>query len=183
MLMDKSSSRTWSLKEVKELRKNIGIQQTSFTVLKESGYQYLKSLHNLPAQKSEHSASQALWSWIKAGLDAWGTLQFPVGKNEQQAWVMQCLRNSTRGFANPGVAANVSDEVQKLLTTTVCGKEAKHLLHVLEFCDFRGSEVSLRDGTVSEGNRQVTPYPAMVWAWRSVQAYAWQQPQHINILE
>ena len=96
---------------------------------------------------------------------------------------MQCMRNSTRGFANPGVAANVSDEVQKLLTTTVCGKEAKHLLHVLEFCDFRGSEVSLRDGTVSEGNRQVIPYPAMVWAWRSVQAYAWQQPQHINILE
>ena len=36
---------------------------------------------------------------------------------------------------------------------------------------------------MSEGHRQVIPYPAMVWAWRSVQAYAWQQPHHINVLE
>ena len=64
-----------------------------------------------------------------------------------------------------------------------CGKEAERLLHVLKFCDFRGSEVSLRDGTVSEGNRQVIPCPAIVWDWRSVQAYAWHQPHHINALE
>ena len=126
---------------------------------------------------------QALSPCIKAGLAEWGTRQVPVGKEEQQTWVLESLRHSTRGFANPGVAAKVSNEVQKLLNTTVCGKQAKRLLHVLEFCDFRGSEVSLRDGTIDEGNRQVIPYPAMVWAWRSVQAYAWQQPQHINILE
>ena len=65
----------------------------------------------------------------------------------------------------------------------VRGRESEHLLHVLEFCDFRGSEVSLRDGTVNEGDRQVIPYPAIVWAWRSVQSYTWRQPQHINVLE
>ena len=57
------------------------------------------------------------------------------------------------------------------------------MAYVLEFADFRGSEVSLRDGTVLEGSRQVIPYPAVVWAWRSVQAYAWQTPHHINVLE
>ena len=105
------------------------------------------------------------------------------GEEEQHAWVLKCLLHSTRGFSKPGVAAKICDEVQKLLATVTCGKEAEHLAHVLEFCDFRGSEVSLRDGTVSEGSRQVIPYPAMVWAWRSVQAYAWQQPHHINVLE
>ena len=87
------------------------------------------------------------------------------------------------GILETGRAAKIGDEVQKLLTTVTCGKESERLSHVLEFCDFRGSEVSLREGTVSEGHRQVIPYPAMVWAWRSVQAYAWQQPQHINVLE
>ena len=120
---------------------------------------------------------------LKAGLAQWGPLQFPVGEEEQHAWVLECLLHSTRGFSKPGVAAKISHEVQKLLKTVACGKESEHLLHVLEFCDFRGSEVSLRDGTVNEGHRQVIPYPAMVWAWRSVQAYSWQQPHHINVLE
>ena len=127
--------------------------------------------------------AQALTLCIKAGLAEWGPIQFPVGKEEQHAWVLKCLLHSTRGFSKTGVAAKICDEVQKLLTTVTCGKEAEHLAHVLEFCDFRGSEVSLRDGTVSEGSRQVIPYPAMVWAWRSVQAYAWQQPHHIYVLE
>ena len=81
------------------------------------------------------------------------------------------------------MAAKVCDEVQKLLSTVPTGKEAEHLAGVLQICDFRGSEVSLRDGTVNEGHRQVIPYPAVVWAWRNVQAYAWQKPHHINVLE
>ena len=43
--------------------------------------------------------------------------------------------------------------------------------------------MSLRDSTITNGSRQVVPYPAMAWAWRSVQSYAWRTPQHINILE
>ena len=126
---------------------------------------------------------QVLTLCIKAGLAQWGPLQFPVGKEEQQSWVLKCLLHSTRGFSKPGVAAKICDEVQKLLATVKRGKEAEHLSHVLEFCDFRGSEVSLRNGTVSEGNRQVIPYPAMVWAWRIVQTYSWDRSHHINVLE
>ena len=65
----------------------------------------------------------------------------------------------------------------------VAGKEREHLKFVLKNCDFRGSEVSLRDGVVCDGSRQVIPYPAVAWAWRSVQSYAWQRPHHINVLE
>ena len=106
-----------------------------------------------------------------------------MGKDEQQSWILKSLVHSTRGFSKPGVAAKVCDEVQKLMPSITRGGEFEHLVHVLQFCDFRGSEVSIRDGTVSEGNRQVIPYPAMVWAWKASQSYAWQQPNHINVLE
>ena len=127
--------------------------------------------------------AQCLTLCIKAGLAKWKTLQYPVGSEEQQAWVLDSLLHSTRGFAKPGVAAKICDEVQKLLATVTAGKEVDHLAYVLQFCDFRGSEVSLREGTVKEGNRQVIPYPAVVWAWRNVQAYTWRKPHHINVLE
>ena len=183
------------------MKESLDIEQATFKVRKGKGYLHFKILHNLPAHSFAQMKTSSFLCWgvvsgclgpkvgqalspcIKAGLAEWESQQYPVGKEEQQAWVLACLKHSTRGFSNPGVAAKVSDEVQKRLNTTICGKESRHLLHVMEFCDFRGSEVSLRDGTVSEGNRQVIPYPAMVWAWRSVQAYTWQQPQHMNILE
>jgi len=120
---------------------------------------------------------------VKSSLAGWKAIQFPLGKEEQKTWVLRCLLHSTRGFSKPGVAAKVSDEVQSLLATVSWGKEVHHWKHILKSCDFRGSEVSLRDGTVIEGTRQVIPYPAMVWEWHSVQAYAWREPQHINVLE
>ena len=70
-----------------------------------------------------------------------------------------------------------------MLATMEVGKEELHMKYMLKFGDFRGSEVSLRDGSVSEGGRQVIPYPAIVWNWKSVQSYAWQSAQHINVLE
>jgi hypothetical protein len=41
----------------------------------------------------------------------------------------------------------------------------------------------LECGTILEGARQPIPYPAIGWSWTCVQSYAWQQTQHINVLE
>ena len=144
------------------------------------------SFDSKPLEKEEAwhpKVAQCLTLCIKAGLAKCHSIQFPVGKEEQQAWVLDCLLHSTRVIAKPGVAAKVCDEVQKLMGTVAAGNEAEHLSHVLQFCDFRGSEVSLREGTVKEGNRQVIPYPAVVWAWRNVQAHPWLKAHHINVLE
>ena len=119
----------------------------------------------------------------KAGLAKWDQLRFPVGKEEQQTWMLQCLLRSTRGFSRPGVAAKVCDEVAKLVSTMQFGNEKAHLEHVLQFCDFRGSEVSLREGTVNDGQRQTIPYPATAWDWKCIQSYPWKSSQHINVLE
>ena len=63
------------------------------------------------------------------------------------------------------------------------GGEYEHLKYLLRYADFRGCEVSLRDGSVCEGGRQTIPYPAIAWDWKCVQSYGWQNSQHINILE
>ena len=120
---------------------------------------------------------------VKAGLAKWKAVQFPVGREEQQAWVLDCLLHSTKGFAKPGVAAKVCEEVEMLLATMESGREVEHLRYLFKFSDFRGSEVSLREGMVNDGGRQIVPYPAIAWAWRSVQSYAWRSSQHINVLE
>ena len=65
-------------------------------------------------------------------------------KEEQQRCVLKCLLHSTRGFSKLGVAAKACDEIQRLLPTVVRGREAEHLDHVLEFFDFRGSEVNAK---------------------------------------
>jgi hypothetical protein len=130
-----------------------------------------------------HAMIRCLTLCIKAGLADWGALQFPVGREEQQAWILECLMHSTRGFSRPGVASKICGEVERLIATMEVGWEREHLNYVLRFCDFRGSEVSLRDGTVCEGGRQVIPYPAVAWDWKCVQSYTWQSTQHINVLE
>ena len=201
IFLDACGSETWSLQQVGELKRGLDISQVRYRIKNAGESQHYQMMHNPSAQSFSLMESLCFQAWeaeaissgptviqgltlcIKAGLAQWGSLQFPVGKEEQHAWVLQCLLHSTRGFSKPGVAANIGNEVQKLLNTVSCGKESERLLHVLEFCDFRGSEVTIRDGTVNEGLRQVIPYPAMVWAWRSLQAYAWKQPHHINVLE
>lgn len=46
-----------------------------------------------------------------------------------------------------------------------------------------GSDVKFDIGTIVEGGRQLVPYPAIAWGWRSCQSYRWQTLQHIKVLE
>ena len=62
------------------------------------------------------------------------------------------------------------------------GKELAHPRGLLDFVDFKGSEVRLESVTILEGARQPVPYPAVAWKWTCVQSYAWGQTQHINVL-
>ena len=121
ILLDKSSARTWYLKEVKEMKESLDIDQARFKISKGKSHVRFQILHNLPAHcfaqmrtspvpRFGHSAivpsclgskaGQALCPCIKAGLAEWGSKQYPVGKVEQQASVLACLKHSTRGFSN-----------------------------------------------------------------------------------
>ena len=48
---------------------------------------------------------------------------------------------------------------------------------------FKGADVRLESGDIIGGSHQPVPYPAIVWDWRCVQSYAWNQSGHINVLE
>jgi len=125
---------TWNLRQMRALKNTTDISEARYQVRKDGNTRNFKLLHNLPARSFSILGSQSFQSWarriqvltlcVKAGLAHWEPLQFPMGEEEQQAWVLDCLLHSTRGFSKPGVAANISNEVQKLLKTVSAGKES-----------------------------------------------------------
>ena len=164
ILMDRYDAMVGNLQSVKDVSGSVDASCVDFEIKRDGKNKSFHLVHNLPPKnfkmfdsisfESKDLGEKDVWHpkvaqrltlCIKAGSVKWLSIQFPVGKEEQQAWVLDCLLHSTRGFAKPGVAAKVCDEVQKLLGTVAAGKEAEHLSYVLQFCDFRGSEVSLRD--------------------------------------
>ena len=202
LICEAAGSALWRLRKLDEVLGIVEVHVVEFGVQEGRRWHWYRIAHNLPKESFnvfgttvfEANGETGRESWgrtlarcltlrIKGGLAKWGARQFPVGREEQQAWVLEGLMHSTRGFAKPGVAAKICDEVETLLATMEVGKEELRLKYVLKFGDFRGSEVSLRDGAVCEGGRQVIPYPAIAWDWKCVQSYAWQSSQHINILE
>ena len=116
-------------------------------------------------------------------LQNWKKNVFPPGAVAQKTWIVDALLHSTKGMAKPGMADLVSDQVEQVLNSVQVGKEAEHMNWILEYVDFKGSDVRLKDGAVLEGSRQAIPYPAFVWDWKCVQSYSWAQTQHINVLE
>lgn len=47
----------------------------------------------------------------------------------------------------------------------------------------RGTDVRISVPDSAADREQALPYPAFRWLWRTVLAYRWEHPQHINILE
>ena len=198
-LLQRADSQCWNLREMKNLLRTIDVEVCTFSSGLGNSKFVWKLVHNSPprlcnilktvdfskggSDLSNPKLIEVLCLVFKAAMGKWTIKQFPVGSFEQQRWVLQSLQHSTKALSRPGVAALVCDSVQKILSSMYSGGEIQHLHFILQNVDFRGSEVSLRDSTVLEGGRQTIPYPAPAWEWKCVQTYAWQQPQHINVLE
>eukprot|EP00971_Amphidinium_carterae_P340164 6478358-Amphidinium_carterae.1 len=75
------------------------------------------------------------------------------------------------------------DYLNKMLQVAVTEGEQGHLRFMLQHTDCKGSDATLRTGTIHDATRQCVPYPAGIWQWQTVQTYKWQTPQHINVLE
>ena len=113
----------------------------------------------------------------------WSSSQLPVAPSLQHNWILDALRNSTRGLKRPGFAADAAAHVLRILNTMKSGEEILHLNGLVNLVDMRGSDVRLDTGSICESSRQAVPYPAVAWNWRCVQSYAWRSTQHINVLE
>ena len=120
---------------------------------------------------------------VRAQLEVWLKAQLPRTCEDQTMWVLNSLRNSTRGLAGGSISLNATERVMDLLSDMVPGSEAAHCKRLYKLLDVRGSDVGLSTGVVLDGGRQLVPYPALAWDWNSVQSYKWQVTQHINVLE
>ena len=98
-------------------------------------------------------------------------------------WASEQLRDATASLHNPSAVRGAANGVAAILATMVPGREMEHLVNLLRWADYRGSDVRLDAGELFDGSRQVCPYPATAWKWRSVLAWPWRRRQHINVLE
>ena len=138
MLLERYSSQFWFLKEVDRLVQNADVHCVSFSILEDGKPIWFSLIHNFKqsifaflAQLTFSGEANLRWPpklvlalvlGIKAGLSSWESLQFPVGQLEQETWMLQSLLHSTKGFARPGVAARVCDDVQAIVTTMQRGR-------------------------------------------------------------
>lgn len=198
-IMAPSNSLFWSLKNVKQLNNVISCYACSFFLRRQGETHTWSCMHNFSNAISllsnrtfelqscgrawPQTFAQVLALLFRAVLGKWDATNFPVGQLRQESWVHEALLHSTRGMARTGVAAQIGDQVGRILATVVPGREQDHLGWLLQFVDFKGSEVRVKDGTIYDGSRQAIPYPACIWNWSCVQSYTWSQPQHINVLE
>ena len=110
-------------------------------------------------------------------------LRLPADLCMQKVWVIQALKCSTRGFSRTGLAAAAVGNIMDIMSSMRAGSETEHLLSLFKLLDHRGSDVRLETGDLLDSSRQAVPYPAPAWQWQAVQAYRWDQSQHINVLE
>ena len=121
---------------------------------------------------------------IKAAIREWSLLSIPPSLSLRSKWVEDMLlNNATKLLARKDIADDVMPTLIDLLNGMEPGAESEHLHELLRMGDFRGTDVVLASQTILDSTRQVVPYPAFAWKWRTVQGYPWKQMHHINALE
>lgn len=121
--------------------------------------------------------------FVRVQMEVWLKAQLPHTAEDQSMLIVNSLRISTRGLAGGSISLSATERVMDLLSDMVPGSEVAHCWRLYKFLDVRGSDARLCTGAVVEGGRQLAPYPALAWDWKSVKSYKWQTTQHIIFLE
>ena len=107
----------------------------------------------------------------------------PTAPGSRGSWILGKLLASAKHLHEAGVLQEVLPELDALVQNLSRGSEMEHPKAFLNKADFRGSDVRLLIQTLVEVSRQQIPYPALIWGWKCVQSYQWQESQHIGVLE
>ena len=109
----------------------------------------------------------------------------PVGTapRDSHTAIYSAIKRATRGLQDPEVAYVVAKKVNQMVETMVPGTERDHLSNLLREVSSRGCDIKLSASPDSGEFTLMAPYPAFVWLWRTLLAYRWMAPQHINTLE
>lgn len=121
---------------------------------------------------------------VQAALKEWQATTLPATLSDQNEWLLNSLRyGATKRLAKYQVSDVVAPILMRLIESMQPGKELSHLKFLLRAGDYRGSDVIISSQEVLAEDRQLSPYPAFAWQWKSVQGYSWAKSQHINVLE
>ena len=127
---------------------------------------------------------QAYAQAVKSAVKEWSLQSIPVTLSLRSEWLENTLlHHATKLLAKQSITSEVMPSLVSLLESMVPGKELSHLHTLLKLGDFRGTDVCLSHQTLLDPSRQVVPYPAFAWKWKTSQSYSWRQSQHINALE
>jgi len=94
------------------------------------------------------------------------------------------IMGSTRGLQSEDLVYKLFTEVERWVLKMDAGQEQQHLLDLARHLGMKGTDIRLTLLKGMETSREVpVPYPAFRWFWKTVMAYRWTSPQHINVLE
>eukprot|EP00438_Fugacium_kawagutii_P014120 Skav213966 [mRNA] locus=scaffold2200:139314:141944:+ [translate_table: standard] len=121
---------------------------------------------------------------LREALDAKGYFDMVV-HDELEAHYDQELQDSTTRLGQLHVSKAIAYELAVQHTKLQPGREDQHLRSLLRHATYRGTDVRLHvDVEGMEGTEShEAPYLAMRWQWKTIMAYPWKQPGHINELE
>ena len=121
---------------------------------------------------------------LRRQIDLDGTFEHMVLR-ERERYYQQELSQATVRLATEVVADAVAALLARLELSMVAGQERTHLRSLLRSASYRGSDVRLvlELGEESDPQLHEVPYLAMRWHWKTILAFPWKQPAHINELE
>ena len=104
---------------------------------------------------------------------------------ERERYYRDQLGQSTNRLSAEIVAAPIAALLARVEMTMVIGQERTHLRSLLRAASYRGTDVRLVGelGDDSAMHVHEVPYLAMRWQWKTILAFPWKQPAHINELE
>ena len=109
----------------------------------------------------------------------------PVGSIDRDHLmaVYSAVKRATKGLQRVVVAMRVATAVNDMLKDMCPGNEAQHLASLLRQVSTRGCDIKILVSPEDGEQTLMAPYPSFAWLWRTLVAYRWRQPQHINTLE
>ena len=100
-----------------------------------------------------------------------------------ESLVYSQVRGATAGLQDEVHVNRVVNVVVHTLQSMEEGQERQHLAWLMRQVGLKGTDIRLSVNSNELDRETVFPYPAFRWLWRTILAYKWQNPQHINILE
>lgn len=94
------------------------------------------------------------------------------------------ILGATRGLQSEDLVYRLIQQIIDILAQMGENQEQQHLEFLARQVGLKGTDIRLVVPKETADEREVmVPYPAFRWFWKTMMAWRWSAPQHINVLE